>query len=822
MSIGRPYLIVNSLLFFAVFSTAFLNSLVFADDTAEDNVSVNVPVSCTMNGTGMTSHTASIPNGTYQANIGTTTLQSFCNDSQGFAIYAIGYTNEEYGNTNLVGLTQNQTIVTGTATSTGNPDVSNWAVKLATSSGATYPLTLDNSFGSYHTVPTDYTKVAHRDSGTDLGSSATGSTLTTTYAAYISKTQAADTYNGKVKYTLVHPSTGPEPVYENQVGVIYDGNGQTFPGGASNNRVVYGDNCVPTYVGTTPSISKTPNVNNDGTATSGYQYNYTQKDPVTFTGAIGLKVEISYGVENNYDFVYVFEGSYNGDITDHMDAGQLKTYNGYSNGFEPGASETFYVNGNTVTFAFFADDYEDDGYYGYYAKVYPIYDTEQSGTEVVPVCELGVHSGAYTTTTAWKGKWYILENNEIIIFVNEAEVMSYIDENSSTLYGTTITLHAYNPYFIVYDGNGATAGTMSGFTTDFYSNTEEDMADLMAYNFKKTGYGFAGWSVDQNATVNSSSKIYGPNETVFGDEFIFDSNTRQVTLYAVWVQSSGNMQNYSCDDLSRGQVVALTDNRDNNVYTVGKLADGNCWMMENLRLDNTAATLTTSNTNASPLGFTSLSATSDQWCASNSAYCANESVINTNNINIGGVNASGINLVVSPGIWNSRAKMTEEERDTQDNEGNTDHNQWYSYGNYYNWYSATAGEGLASMSNADVDDSICPKGWSMPIGGVDTANVNGSYAYLDVQLGGSGGLEADSDENKSVSNRWRRYPNNFIYSGYWSSGRVSSRGDKGVYWSPNIRGGNIRTQWVGSTSINPGNGSMPRYHGAPMRCIVVD
>ncbi len=199
---------LGGLAIISVISTLSL-STAFATDTntSQDNVTVSVPVSCTMNGTGMTSHNANIPNGTYQADIGTTTLKTFCNDNQGFAIYAIGYTNEEYGNTTLIGATGGQTIVTGTATTTGSPDVSNWAVKLATDSTATYPLTLDNSFGSYSNVPSSYTKVAHRDSGTDLGSSATGASLTTTYAAYISKTQQADTYNGKVKFTLVHPAS---------------------------------------------------------------------------------------------------------------------------------------------------------------------------------------------------------------------------------------------------------------------------------------------------------------------------------------------------------------------------------------------------------------------------------------------------------------------------------------------------------------------------------------------------------------------------------------------------------------------------------------
>ena len=190
-----------------------MSSNSFATDNTDvvDEINITVPVSCTLSGTGMTSHNANIVNGTYQADIGTTTLKAFCNDSNGFAIYAAGYTGNEIEGTNsnkLVGTSasSNAVIDTGLATSTESPDVSNWAVKLATNTSATYALTLDNGYGAYSLVPNSYTKVAHRDSGTDIGQSAEGATLTTTYAAYISKTQPADTYTGQVIYTLVHPT----------------------------------------------------------------------------------------------------------------------------------------------------------------------------------------------------------------------------------------------------------------------------------------------------------------------------------------------------------------------------------------------------------------------------------------------------------------------------------------------------------------------------------------------------------------------------------------------------------------------------------------
>ena len=223
-----------------VFAGAILASnIVSADDSVVDNINITVPVSCSISGTGMNTHNANITNGTYQANIGTTTLHAFCNDSEGFAIYAAGYTGDEIGATNsnkLVGTTAsgNAVIDTGLATAPGNPDVSNWAMKLAITQDSgdttgTNAYTIDSapnvdlpseaesgatqaSFSQYHVVPNEYVKVAHKNSATDMTANTGGVKLTTTYAAYISKTQPADTYSGQVIYTLVHPSSASAPL----------------------------------------------------------------------------------------------------------------------------------------------------------------------------------------------------------------------------------------------------------------------------------------------------------------------------------------------------------------------------------------------------------------------------------------------------------------------------------------------------------------------------------------------------------------------------------------------------------------------------------
>ena len=178
----------------------------YAESTTTDNISVNIPVSCSMTSTIGSAHTAVVELGTYEDEIGETTFSVFCNDAGGFAVYAVGYSDNTYGNTVMKPsvLDASNGIVTGTAIS-GN--TSNWAMKLTAVSG-TYAPTLATGFNNYHAIPNEYTKVVSFAANTD---SVSGSSFKSTYAAYVSQAQAADTYTGKVKYTIVHPSTPATP-----------------------------------------------------------------------------------------------------------------------------------------------------------------------------------------------------------------------------------------------------------------------------------------------------------------------------------------------------------------------------------------------------------------------------------------------------------------------------------------------------------------------------------------------------------------------------------------------------------------------------------
>ena len=214
----------SGMLLVTVLSVVALKSTLVKADSV-DRVSVTLSNSCTMTGSGIASHSASIINGQYDSTVGETTANVICNDSSGFAVYAIGYTDDILGNNvltdSILGDTYN--IVTGTQTSGAN---SQWAMKLApdTAQSPAYPLIIagsttdtlkeqnDPDFSSFQEAPSSYTKVAYRTTSTDAGAGATGSTFRTTYQVYVSSTQPAGAYEGQVKYVLVHPNTAPAPI----------------------------------------------------------------------------------------------------------------------------------------------------------------------------------------------------------------------------------------------------------------------------------------------------------------------------------------------------------------------------------------------------------------------------------------------------------------------------------------------------------------------------------------------------------------------------------------------------------------------------------
>ena len=190
-----------------------------AETTATSTASVTISSTCTMSTVINTPHQADVVASTYQDNIGKTTISTICNDVNGYSIYAIGYTNTEWGRNDMLGSTTGRTIATGTATTGGT---SNWAMRLTAVAGD-YTPTITTGYDAYHAVPNEYTKVASYNNTT--GDSSNPSQLETTYAMFATGNQAPDTYTGKVKYTLVRSASSTEKPCTGTYTINYNANG---------------------------------------------------------------------------------------------------------------------------------------------------------------------------------------------------------------------------------------------------------------------------------------------------------------------------------------------------------------------------------------------------------------------------------------------------------------------------------------------------------------------------------------------------------------------------------------------------------------------
>ncbi len=169
--------------------------------TETKNASVTVSGACGFTGNASREVTLSPDNGTSAEsgeNAITTTV--FCNSASAFSVNVIGYSNDTEGNTNLIGTTGNIATSDDVASPT-SATPSYWAMKFTTSAtGASAP-TIVSTYQSYAAIPSVSTPVVNYPAVTDV-STRDDYSFNTRYKIYVAPAQAADTYVGKVKYTL--------------------------------------------------------------------------------------------------------------------------------------------------------------------------------------------------------------------------------------------------------------------------------------------------------------------------------------------------------------------------------------------------------------------------------------------------------------------------------------------------------------------------------------------------------------------------------------------------------------------------------------------
>ena len=214
-----------------------------------------------------------------------------------------------------------------------------------------------------------------------------------------------------------------------------------------------------------------------------------------------------------------------------------------------------------------------------------------------------------------------------------------------------------------------------------------------------------------------------------------------------------------------------------------KLADGNYWMIENLRLDPAGKTLNNTNTNNPTSDFSATVAN-----LSSSSFLTSCSGVYPP------YNPNNCNKEFSVGLGNLTGSTSSPTLDNQSV-------RWYGYGAMYNWHTATAGNGTYETNTGSAAGDICPAGWRLPTGGTGK-----EFDTLKTAIGTVGG--------------WRTYPVNIVYSGDYNRTTSSNRNVNARLWSANPTSKTDTIRFGLDRLEATTNKSYKKWDAFAVRCIV--
>ena len=283
-----------------------------------------------------------------------------------------------------------------------------------------------------------------------------------------------------------------------------------------------------------------------------------------------------------------------------------------------------------------------------------------------------------------------------------------------------------------------------------------------------SGYGFTYWYGADGVAVASTTT---PSTTMTV------SGTGTLTL-----NSKPYLQNTTASTCST-TTTTVYDSRDEHEYRIQKLADGNCWLLDNLHIElwhnNIMEKITSSTTNASDITLNYLKngggTTSDQYATAH--------VI---------------------GRWDDDKYSVPQYIigiDTQYGEIGSEF--------YYNYCAASAGsycygdETSTGTSSGNATEDICPKGWRMP--------TDDEYQAL---------YNAYNSDYTSFVNALH-FPLRGFYSKSFAGSSFLGRGSSGYFWSSTRH----TDKSMGALTINESDmqasaGILFRNFGGSVRCVL--
>ncbi|MBQ3445418.1 hypothetical protein IJG29_01670 [Candidatus Saccharibacteria bacterium] len=749
-------LIPLSMLAVTLIAGYFLSHMPLGVSATTGDVSLRVKDTCSMNG-NVTTDDSNMLNGQEREGFHVLSLTTYCNDNAGFSIYAVGYSGDLEGSTDLTGVTTGLTISTAdwADRNTGdNATKSIYSLKIEKDNTSYLPgnISILNGFTNYLAVPSTNTKVASYSSNTDT---TTGSTINASYAVKVANLQAADTYTGKVKYTMVHPSSNTA------TGFTFDDAfqlaGKSRVSGTSYfamqdmnaaicNKVTELNNNFPE----TQLIDVRDNnvytikkINGDCWMTQNLRFTGTTLDSTT------SNVASNYTTENPYN---------------------ISTINGNGNGY-------FSLDSSDASYTNHCDD--TNGYN--YACVY------DSGNDTTGVWYNYAAASAGTITT---------DNNTDVATSSVCPKGWHIPTGAAS----DISSEFYKIF------QNTTAG--SWVAANDYTNAFKAVTGGYYYNGSLVSTGRGRW---WSATAYNATYRYYLN---YGDSQFSSSNNNRYDGFFVRCIADNSMQSFdstAAASLAINESLQLRDVRDGNIYTVGKLRDGNIWLLDNLRLDLGAVSLDTlignTNANATTLGYLKNGGGTSPYAATGVTVKTADSGSWINTYDAPYIATSGTGNL---GDWTSKTVM-----DSAYHSGAGSG----MIGVYYNYCAASAGSYCYSSdsSSGDAAEDICPANWHLPSAGLTTGDTGTLCTLI---KGSDCGSSSSSNPMNLTDATSLQYKLSTPLSSGFVSGSADGQGINSVFWS-STRSSNTGMYglYVTTTGVSPQDGNGRRV-GYSVRCLL--
>ena len=389
---------------------------------------------------------------------------------------------------------------------------------------------------------------------------------------------------------------------------------------------------------------------------------------------------------------------------------------------------------------------------------------------------------------------------------------------------------------------------------DLSSLDDSEDTNIWGYSYKNNTIVSPSWSNYNGLSSSNSTTLINTNNNVSSNldfkiaakasntqpsgtytgviNFTAVSNVAPMSLLDSFIASGAEqlngyfkMQDMTHDICSNADIeeseLQLIDVRDNKIYWVAKLKDGNCWMTQNLDLDIVAgsANLTSDNTDLSTdesvytntNTIYALKGTGDTYGYTyengTATWISERTTIAYNQLNSTNWQNSNTGPYSYDRLETAGANVGQPVH--PDTNVSSEHGL---AGNYYNWTAVVASNNSTNLASNPVN-SICPKGWRLPT----TTSEEFGNLLIEYNI-----IETNSSQtyipNISSVNSMGMTPLYFIRSGDISNGALSFSGSYGAYWSSHPNG-----QYAFSLSYNTNyiypQRSYSKAYGRPIRCL---